>query len=65
MGNLIAKTPSGRFMIINHARHMNRSGVWHIPVVDTFTDASTFKTFGKKSQYVIVSNQHYNKLRGY
>lgn len=62
--NIIERTPSNRFMVLNYGTMSNSSKLWKIPVFDSFCSANNYRGNDKKVSVLTITDNYYKKLMG-
>lgn len=62
--NIIERTPSNRFMVLNYGTMSNSSKLWKIPVFDSYCSASKYRGSNKKVSVLMITDSYYKKLIG-
>ena len=62
--NIIRKTPSGNYMILNYAVIDNTGRMVKVPIVDSLSAANVFRMGkgGKGERYCLITKEFYDKL---
>lgn len=62
--NIVRKTPSGNYMILNYAIINHKNNTVDIPIVESFSEANKFnmKSSNNWQRYCKISKSFYDKL---
>ena len=62
--NIIRKTPSGNYMVLNHANIDTKRGMVKVPIVDSLAVATSYsgKADKRGQRYCLITKEFYDKL---
>lgn len=60
--NIVVRTPSGNYLVLNYGRFIEASKLWRVPLLDSMAKANMFNPNNMKARYVTITDSYYKKL---